>query len=440
MKKRNLFLFIGLFLIFQLLVGSSWAAQKGKIRVIFTDTYAPHVKRIETLIDEYKKANPEAEITLEVLTWGDVLPKVTATKAAGSPPDLLLIIPEQIWTLQQQGWLLPTDDLIEKLGGDKFFRPLPAYVKLDGKHWCVPKGSSPLHLEYRKDLFEKKGLKEPRTWDDLLKAAKTLTEDLDGDGKIDRYGISLPLKRDYAVAVMFASFMWGNGGSILDQHGKVVFNSPETVQSLNFFKELYKYAPPGVTDYSWLQLVETYSQDKAAMTIYSGMAPFSKAIETNPTVAQGTAVSPLPTRLSNQTPRARWTTTAWSIMKDTKYPELAKDFILFFFDVNRMIKYYHADPIFTGPGEKPVIESKEYWSNNVIQKYRHILEQYIKAADGAIDPIMEHPGVMQPNTSIILQRLIVTDCVQEVVLGKFSAEEAAARAHKRMEELVTKPK
>jgi hypothetical protein len=53
---------------------------------------------------------------------------------------------------------------------------------------------------------------------------------------------------------------------------------------------------------------------------------------------------------------------------------------------------------------------------------------------------MEHPGVMQPNTSIILQRLIVTDCVQEVVLGKFSAEEAAARAHKRMEELVTKPK
>ena len=68
------------------------------------------------------------------------------------------------------------------------------------------------------------------------------------------------------------------------------------------------------------------------------------------------------------------------------------------------------------------------------------MENYIEAANGAVDPISEHPGVIQPNTTIINQRLIITDCVQEVVLGKASPEEAAAKAQKRMEELIAKTK
>jgi len=53
---------------------------------------------------------------------------------------------------------------------------------------------------------------------------------------------------------------------------------------------------------------------------------------------------------------------------------------------------------------------------------------------------MEHPGILQPNPTIINQRLLITDCVQEVVLGKHSVEKAAAKAAKRMKELVAKQK
>ncbi len=92
------------------------------------------------------------------------------------------------------------------------------------------------------------------------------------------------------------------------------------------------------------------------------------------------------------------------------------------------------------PGEIPVIESKEYWANEQLAKYRPAIEGMIEANKAAVSPSMEHPGILQPNTSIINQRLLIAECVQEVVLGGVSPEEAAAKAHKKMEELVAKQK
>jgi multiple sugar transport system substrate-binding protein len=421
-----------------LIAEQSWAAMKGKLYIFSTDVYAPLKKRMEEIIEEYKKVNPEVEVTLEVVSWGGSLAKLAAMKAAGTPPDICFVIPDSMWTLKQRGWLMPVDDVIEKLGGDKFFLPLPIFTKVDGHYWGVPKGSYTNHIIFRKDLFEKKGIKKtPRTWDDLLTAAKALTEDLDGDGKIDRYGIVLPLKRDYAVSTMFLSFLWGNGGNVLDKQGNVVFNSPETVQTMKFFKELYRYAPPGVTDYSWLQLIETYTQDKAAITSYSALSVLSKAIEKDSKIAEGTDICPYPTRLASQEPKARWGNESWIIFKDSKSPEVAKDFIMFFMEPKRLIKYYHTDQIYVVPGENPVVKSKEYWEGNLIKKYRDVIDKYIyEISKSGVEPAMEHQGIVQPNTSIINQRLILTDAIQEVVLGKLSAEDAVAKAHTRMKELV----
>jgi len=442
MKKKGIMWMVGAVAVVTLFffVGSGFAAQKGELRILFTQPYAPMTERIEVLIDEYKKINPGVEIVLDKVPWGGSLAKITAMKAAGSAPDIIYVIPGQVWTLKREGWLMPVDDVIEKLGGDKYFLPLPGYVRIDNHYWAVPSGSMVIHLEYRKDLFDKKGLKEPRTWDDLLTAAKALTEDLDGDGKIDRYGISLPLKREYSAGVFFFCFLWSNGGHVLDKKGNVVFNSPETVQTLKFLKELYQYAPPGVTDYSWLQLIETYSQDKVAMTMYSGMAPFAKAVRINETVASGTAIAAVPTRLVTQEPKARWVNVEWAMLKDCRNPELAKDFLMFFHEPKRLTQWYlQTDQTYQVPGEKPVIDSEEYWAGEEIVKYKHIIEKYIELSKTAIDPVMEHPGILQPNTTIINQRLLITDCIQEVVLGK-PAEKAAAKAAKRMEELVAKKK
>ena len=420
---------------------SSFAGAKGKLHILFMEPWPPNVKYAQSVIDDFKKANPGVEVNLEPLGFGGFMAKVAALKAAGNPPDIVYTIPGHMWTFQLKDWLEPMDDVITSLGGDNYFEPLPGYVKKDGYYWGVPCSSYSMHLEYRKDLFQKKGLKEPRTWEQLLTAAKVLTEDLDHDGKIDRYGIALPLKKDYALGVAFLGFLWGNGGYVLDRNGKVVFNSPETIEALKFMKEIYKYAPPGVSGYSWMELVSTYVQDKVAITIFSAMKPLGDAIRADENLAMNTSLCAIPTRLPTQNPKARWANMVWLAMKGSKNKDLAMKFIDYWMQPERLVGYYNIEPIFVAPGETPVIESELYWKNPVLTKYKSAMLKMIELnKTTGVDPAMEHPGILQPNTSLINQRLLIAECVQEVVLGGVSAEEAAAKAHQKMEKLIAKQK
>jgi multiple sugar transport system substrate-binding protein len=420
--------------------GPLLASEKGKIHILFMEPFPANVEQAQKNIDDFKKQNPGIEFNLEPLGFGGFLQKITALKAAGNPPDIIYTIPGHLWTFQREGWLEPMDDVIAEIGGDKYFQPLPGYVKKDGHYWGVPWSSYSLHLEYRKDLLAQKGLKEPRTWDDLLKAAKALTEDTDGDGKIDRYGIALPLKKEYVTGVFFLSFLWGNGGHVLDKNGNVVFNSPETIQTLAYLKELYKYAPPGVSGYGWMELLTTYVQDKVAITGFSALKPLDDAIKANPKIAANTGIGPIPTRLVSQEPKARWANMSWMITKDSKNNEVAKKFLAQWFEPERSIKFYHVKPVFVVPGEYPVIESKEYWNHPLLSEYKDALLKMIELNKTGVDPAMEHKGILQPNTTVINQRLLIAECLQEVILGKSTPEKAAAKAHKKMEKLVAKMK
>jgi ABC-type glycerol-3-phosphate transport system substrate-binding protein len=127
-------------------------------------------------------------------------------------------------------------------------------------------------------------------------------------------------------------------------------------------------------------------------------------------------------------------------MEGSKYPELAKDFVAFWMEPKRLTNYYHADPIFVVPGEIPIIKSAEYWKNELLAEYKPAIEKMIELNVAGVDPNMENPGVLQPATGIITQRLVITDCVQEVVLGQATAEQAAAKAHKKMEEIMVELK
>jgi multiple sugar transport system substrate-binding protein len=207
---------------------------------------------------------------------------------------------------------------------------------------------------------------------------------------------------------------------------------------LKYLKELYKYAPPGVSGYGWMELLTTYVQDKVAISGFSALKPLDDAIKARPDIAKNTGIGPIPTRLASQPPKARWANMSWMITKDSKNKELAKKFIAFWFDPDRLTKFYHCQPIFVVPGEYPVIESKAYWDHPLLKEYKSAIDQMIKLNATGVDPAMEHKGILQPNTTMINQRLLVAECVQEVILGKSTPEEAAAKAHKKMEKLVAK--
>lgn len=425
-------------LMIMLLMSGNVLAEK-TITILWSQPYPEQVQAIEAMAAEYSETF-DVKVIVDVVTWEDVIPKTAALIAAGTPPDLGYIIAAQGWTFYQNGWLEPLTDVMEFLGRDGYFVPSPGYMALKGEYWLLPVGTMPLKITYRKDLFEQKGLDEPRTWDDLLNAAEALTEDLDGDGVIDRYGISFCASRTYCLAAWFMSLLWSNGGSVLDEQGNVVFDSPETIETLEFIKELAQYAPPGISGYSWENNVDTYSADKVAMTEYSELRVIMVANKRDPEIARASDVAAIPTRTAYQDSRNRWTTMHWMLFKGSENPEEAKRFVEWFMQPSRLIDYYHAITVGTlsAPAEKPVLESTALWKHPLYEQFRLVVEKYSGFSKGSVNPVMEHPGCLYPSIPVFMQDMTITDAVQDVLCGEVSPEEAAAKAAAKMREYIAK--
>ncbi len=129
-------------------------------------------------------------------------------------------------------------------------------------------GNSQLFF-YRKDLFQKHGLKEPATWDDVLAAAKTITEQetagAPGGGKL--YGYVMRAAQGNAAVADFMPIFWAFGGEMFDAGEQPHVNSPEGIAALKMMIELGKYSPPGYASFNADDVGAHLLQGTAAMSI-----------------------------------------------------------------------------------------------------------------------------------------------------------------------------
>jgi multiple sugar transport system substrate-binding protein len=129
-------------------------------------------------------------------------------------------------------------------------------------------GNSQLFF-YRRDLFQKHNLKEPATWDDVMTAAKTISEQettgAPGGGKV--YGYVMRAAQGNAAVADFMPIFWAFGGEMFDSSGQPAVNSPEGIAALKFMIELGKYSPPGYASFNADEVGAHLLQGAAAMSI-----------------------------------------------------------------------------------------------------------------------------------------------------------------------------
>ena len=129
-------------------------------------------------------------------------------------------------------------------------------------------GNSQLFF-YRKDLFAKHNLKEPATWDEVLAAAKTISEQevsgAPGGGKV--YGYVMRAAQGNAAVADFMPIFWAFGGEMFDAGGQPMVNSPEGIAALKFMIEMGKYSPPGYASFNADEVGAHLLQGSAAMSI-----------------------------------------------------------------------------------------------------------------------------------------------------------------------------
>lgn len=129
-------------------------------------------------------------------------------------------------------------------------------------------GNSQLFF-YRKDLFQKHNLNQPATWDDVLAAAKTISERETGGGPGGgkTYGYVMRAAQGNAAVADFMPIFWAFGGEMFDTNGQPAVNSPEGIAALRFMIELGKYSPPGYASFNADEVGAHLLQGTAAMSI-----------------------------------------------------------------------------------------------------------------------------------------------------------------------------
>jgi multiple sugar transport system substrate-binding protein len=412
--------------------------QTKELNVWHTEVEPQTVKVIQdTSIAEFEKKFPGFKVRQQALGWGDLNTKLLASLAAGSPPDLTHLNPFMTASLYTKGLLRPMDELIRALGESDIHEATLKLQYFDGKYYGVTHAMGATYFAERRDLREKKGIKPPETWADMLQLAAALTEG-------GRFALQMPGEKLYIGFVHPAEWLAQNGGSWVDQKTwRPQLNSKAMLEALEYVQKLNSFQPQGWSGQKYLDTLAALANGKIAMAHLSGARTIGYIEKYAP---EGTRdpehFMPL---LRPHGPSGKVGVSAldgenWAVFTQSKYPNESFEFLRIFYKKENYLQYCHSVPIHLSPIFKSMLTDPAYLSNERIKKWKpwhDVMMSGLKS--GRFLPI----GFSRPDDNVLpfLAELdgsgIVADMVVEVMVGGKSPKGEADRAQKRAEELLT---
>jgi multiple sugar transport system substrate-binding protein len=195
---------------------------------------------------EYEKAHAGYTVKLVPIqaSENDYYTKLSLmNRAPSTAPDVMYEDTFLVNTDIKAGFLAPLDEYLGKWADwGQFTETSKSAAKaLDGKTYGVPMGTDTRALWYNKNLFAKAGLPvpwAPKTWDDVLSAARTIKAKLPGVTPFNVY--SGKGAGEGATMQGFEMLLYGTKHTLYDDSSKKwITSSPGFVDSLNFIKTVY---------------------------------------------------------------------------------------------------------------------------------------------------------------------------------------------------------
>lgn len=192
------------------------------------------------LFDEYQKANPSVKIDMETGGATSELQRQylsTVLNAKDSAIDIYMIDivnPAQYFSA---GWLEPLDQYV---GKDALKAYLPVYLQanmVDGKIAAMPAFADAMFMYYRKDLLDKHGIKEPKTWDELSAAAQKVTAAEKGANP-NLQGLSIQGAPIEGAVCTFLLPYWSAGKQFNDAGGKMTLDKASAERGLSMWLKM----------------------------------------------------------------------------------------------------------------------------------------------------------------------------------------------------------
>ena len=243
-----------------------------KARVVYWTPLDPRSKNprseAETaMIDLFRKRHPDIEVEVQPVPWQTIGTQTIQSVMAGRGPDVVqfstydLPIQVEAKTTAPLNEFMTANWLAENQ--HDFLLPWENSVydgQVMGLYWNSLLGAS---LWYRQDLLERKGLKLPRTWDEIasIGAAVQTPQTVGYLTGLSKSGNAVQLTN------WLIPSMWAAGSDFLDSEGRAAFNNPNGARPLEWLADLvykHKVTPTSIVALTRDNVLDAFSAGTAA--------------------------------------------------------------------------------------------------------------------------------------------------------------------------------
>jgi multiple sugar transport system substrate-binding protein len=407
------------------------AAAPVKIR-IFHMTWIPGmIDVVNAAADRFMKENPGIQIEQTRVSWTDAPAQLLVDIMGGTPPDIAEANPTMVAQFRSMGaYADVTDAIPQKLKDNLLPGALNVIQTPDGRIDGFPADGATWGFFYRDDLLQKAGItSHPRTWDELIAAAKKLTVSTKGDGVIDQWGFGVPVQAENAVQ-FWECWMW-QAGTPIDKYanGKWVsdLGSPEAKKGTQFMVDLvqkYKVMPATIVNMDWEAVTNGFAFGNFAI-IYNGNWIIPALRQKAPGLEGKWSTGLTPSAAPGMKTATMGFPNAWNILKASKNKDAAIKFMNFFYLTQYKEGKTYADEYAYVPLGMNFTKDYVTWAK---AHYEPVLQPFLDIME------FSRPLVMAPKWQQFAE-LFGRATVQNMMQGKVSVDDGLAALEAQLTQL-----
>ncbi len=222
----------------------------------------------------FYKDHPNIRVDVELIPWSRMLDKLLICTAAGDTPDVCRVDSTYFTPCAAKSVLECLDPYIaaDPTFDIKDFYPeaVKGWGMYDGKVFGLPSDVDIYAMYYNKTMFDKCGVPYPdETWDwaKYLSAARKLTKDLDGDGKLEQWGC--------VPDTWWQDYVWQNGGEIVTKNNKrCLLDQPAAYEALQWMADLRgkRHVAPSPSDSADIGPQKLFTNGQVGMLVSGSWA------------------------------------------------------------------------------------------------------------------------------------------------------------------------
>ena len=238
----------------------------------------PLARIIDGYVQEWNQGHPQNQVEpVFAGSYTEAYSKTLAAIKGGTPPDVAIMLSQNLNDILGQEIVIPLDELIAadavQVNIDDFFPAFMLNSKQGGKVWSIPFQRSTPVMYFNKDAFREAGLdpaKPPQTQAELVATAKKLVKQ--EGSRVTRWGLSIPSGGGVDTWLLEALTIEA-GGVLYDLNNaccKVLLASPAAQTAVQFLRDLgekEKVSPTGPID--WGTTPNDFVAGKTAMIYHS---------------------------------------------------------------------------------------------------------------------------------------------------------------------------